>query len=155
VTAALRYGEASDTWSANPLACAAVLATLDEFESRDVLGHAASLTPAIFDGLDRLKQTGLVSKVRGEGFVFGIECAPCGGRSDKQVAEEIVRTCYLGHGSEGIHLLGALAGNVIRVSPPLTITADELRDSLDLFFDLVSGLADRLRSGERVAVSVG
>ena len=30
--------KASDTWSANPLCCAAVLATLDEFDSRDVLG---------------------------------------------------------------------------------------------------------------------
>ena len=29
--ASLDYGEASDTWSANPLCCAAVLATLDEF----------------------------------------------------------------------------------------------------------------------------
>src|SRR5439155_5328285 len=36
--AALEYGEASDTWSANPIACAAVLATLDEFAARDVLG---------------------------------------------------------------------------------------------------------------------
>ena len=31
--AAMHYGEGSDTWSANPLGCAAVLATLDEFET--------------------------------------------------------------------------------------------------------------------------
>ena len=36
--AALEYGEGSDTWSANPLCCAAVLATLDEFHAQDVLG---------------------------------------------------------------------------------------------------------------------
>lgn len=36
----MRYGEASDTWSGSPLGCAAVLATLDEFESTDVLAHA-------------------------------------------------------------------------------------------------------------------
>ena len=36
--ASLDYGEGSDTWSANPLCCAAVLATLDEFAARDVLG---------------------------------------------------------------------------------------------------------------------
>src|SRR5262249_30644942 len=35
--ACLDYGEGSDTWSANPLCCAAVLATLDEFAARDVL----------------------------------------------------------------------------------------------------------------------
>ena len=43
--AALDYGEGSDTWSANPLCCAAVLATLDEFETRDVLGGSASAPP--------------------------------------------------------------------------------------------------------------
>ncbi len=32
--AGLEYGEGSDTWSANPLACAAVLATLEEFAGR-------------------------------------------------------------------------------------------------------------------------
>ncbi len=40
---ALDYGEASDTLSANPLCCAAVLATLDEFESQDVLGDARTV----------------------------------------------------------------------------------------------------------------
>ena len=38
--------KASDTWSANPLASAAVLATLDEFEAGDVLGaRPASCRP--------------------------------------------------------------------------------------------------------------
>ena len=36
----MHYGEGSDTWSANPLASAAVLATLDEFETTDVLAQA-------------------------------------------------------------------------------------------------------------------
>jgi 4-aminobutyrate aminotransferase-like enzyme len=35
----MQYGEGSDTWSANPLASAAVLATLDEFETTDVLAQ--------------------------------------------------------------------------------------------------------------------
>src|SRR5690606_23540453 len=52
--ASLKYGEASDTWSANPLACAAVIATLDEFESTDVLAHAAKLHDVFVEGLMRL-----------------------------------------------------------------------------------------------------
>ncbi|MCA9033356.1 MAG: aminotransferase class III-fold pyridoxal phosphate-dependent enzyme, partial [Planctomycetaceae bacterium] len=61
----LKYGEASDTWSANPLGCAAVLATLDEFESTDIIAHTQSLTPIFLSGLDALKETGLVTRVRG------------------------------------------------------------------------------------------
>ncbi|MBI3860865.1 MAG: aspartate aminotransferase family protein [Planctomycetia bacterium] len=145
VMASLKYGEASDTWSANPLGCAAVLATLDEFESTRVLENTRALTPVFFEGLNRLKETGLVAKVRGEGLVFGIECADCGGLSSKQVAIEIVKAAYLGRkGGDGIHLLGPLAGNVIRISPPNVISAAQARDSLGLLHEVVTQLAEKL-----------
>jgi 4-aminobutyrate aminotransferase-like enzyme len=137
VLASLKYGEGSDTWSANPLACAAVLATLDEFEQHDVLGHAAEMSRVFTAGLMRLKETGVIAKVRGEGMVFGIECAAVGSLTPEQTAVEIVRRCYLGKGHDGIHLLGALAGKVLRVSPPLTITAQEADESLKLLYELV------------------
>ncbi len=141
IMGSLKYGEASDTWSANPLSCAAVLATLDEFESTDVLAHTRRLTPIYFEGLNRLKETGLIAKVRGEGLVFGIQCAPSGKLTDKEVASKIVEACYLGRGDIGIHLLGALAGNVIRISPPMTITEQQSRDSLKLLVDIVQSVA--------------
>lgn len=141
----MKYGEASDTWSANPISCASVLATLDEFESTDVVGHSRQLTPIILKGLERLKSTGLVSHVRGEGVVFGFECAAAGSLTPGEVAAKIVEACYLGQGNVGIHLLGALAGKVLRVSPPLTITVDEAQHSLDLLFAIVDSLAAKIR----------
>jgi len=143
--ASLKYGEASDTWSANPLSCAAVLATLDEFEATDIIAHTRKLTPVFLEGLNRLKQTGLVAKVRGEGCVFGIECAAAGDLSSKDVANAIVEAAYLGDDEgNGIHLLGPLAGNVIRISPPMVITEEETRDSLELLYGVVQSLAERL-----------
>jgi len=143
--ASLHYGEASDTWSANPLACAAVLATLDEFESTPILEHTRTLTPIFFEGLNRLKETGLISKVRGEGLVFGIECADCGDLSSNDVAVEMVKAAYRGNDAgEGLHLLGPLAGNVIRISPPNVITHAQARASLDLLGEIVACLAERL-----------
>jgi 4-aminobutyrate aminotransferase-like enzyme len=145
IMGSLKYGEASDTWSANPLGCAAVLATLDEFEATDVLEHTRRLTPVYFDGLNRLKETGLISKVRGEGLVFGIECADRGNLQSKQVAVEIVKAAYLGlPDGDGIHLLGPLAGNVIRISPPNVITLAQARDSLNLLYEVVSRLANAM-----------
>eukprot|EP00456_Euglypha_rotunda_P089644 TRINITY_DN929_c0_g1_i2.p1 TRINITY_DN929_c0_g1~~TRINITY_DN929_c0_g1_i2.p1 ORF type:complete len:464 (-),score=115.00 TRINITY_DN929_c0_g1_i2:1263-2654(-) len=141
----MKYGEASDTWSANPLSCAAVLATLDEFESTDVLKHVRELTPLFLEGLNRLKKTGLVNHVRGEGLVFGFECAPVGSLSAGEVAAKIVEDCYLGTDGVGIHLLGALAGKVLRVSPPLTITTEEAKASLELLNSVVASVASRLR----------
>ena len=146
VMAALKYGEASDTWSANPLACAAVIATLDEFEKTDVLENTARLSEIFFAGLNDLKQTPVISRVRGEGMVFGIECAEIGGHSSEDVANAVVETAYLGDADgDGIHLLGPLAGNVIRVSPPLTMTEAEARDSLALLRRCVERTAERLQ----------
>jgi 4-aminobutyrate aminotransferase-like enzyme len=145
IMASLKYGEASDTWSANPLGCAAVLATLDEFESTDVLEHTRQLTPIFLEGLCRLKQTGLIAKVRGEGLVFGIECAAAGGRTSQEVAVEIVRSAYLGRpGGDGIHLLGPLSGNVIRISPPNVSTLEQARESLELLFEIITRLGQQL-----------
>jgi len=149
IMASLKYGEASDTWSANPLSCASVLATLDEFEATGVLEQTARLSKIFFAGLERLKETGLIAKVRGEGMVFGIQCAPCGNLSDREVAVKCVEACYLGNGGDGIHLLGALAGNVIRISPPMTMTEEQARTSLDLLQELFQQLANRLQ-GETV-----
>lgn len=145
VMASLKYGEGSDTWSANPLACAAVLATLDEFEQSDVLENTARLSQQFFKGLERLKETACVAKIRGEGMVFGVECAAVGSLTANEVANRIVEACYLGRdGGDGIHLLGPLAGCVIRVSPPMTMTEQQAGDSLALLHEIVSQVDRKL-----------
>jgi 4-aminobutyrate aminotransferase-like enzyme len=127
------YGATSDTWSANPLSSAAVLATLDEFESTDIIARTRHLHTLFLDGLRRLKQTGLIVKVRGEGMVFGIECGPHGTKTPAQTANAIVERCYRGNASgDGIHLLGPLAGCVIRVSPPMTMSDSDALHSIEL-----------------------
>lgn len=151
IMASLKYGEASDTWSANPMACAAVLATLDEFESRPILEHAAELSRIFFRELDNLKKTGLVAKVRGEGMVFGIECNAIGDLPANDVAIELVAEAYCGQANgDGIHFLGALAGKVLRVSPPLTMTIEEAETSLKLLNTFCVALANRLHSAQTV-----
>jgi 4-aminobutyrate aminotransferase-like enzyme len=150
VTEPMNYGATSDTWSANPLSCAAVLATLDEFETTDVLKRTGRLSEIFLTGLERLKKTRLVAKVRGEGLVFGVECAATGELTSQQVANAVVEACYRGQDGEGIHLLGPLAGNVLRVSPPLTMTTAEAEESLVLLFQLVEQLAAKLLEPQQV-----
>lgn len=146
VFAALYYGEGSDTWSANPLSSAAVLATLDEFETTDVLERGQELSQILEAGLLRLKATGVIEKVRGEGCVWGIECQGCGGNEPEEVAMACVEACYRGDSrGRAIHLLGPLAGKVIRVSPPLTMPADELREYLDVMYGIFASLRLNLR----------
>jgi 4-aminobutyrate aminotransferase-like enzyme len=79
----LDYGEGSDTWSANPLCCAAVLATLDAFAEHDVLGQSRRTSAVIEAGLVRLKELPFVAHVRGEqgGMVWGLETRDHAGKS--------------------------------------------------------------------------
>jgi 4-aminobutyrate aminotransferase-like enzyme len=129
---ALGYGEGSDTWSANPMSSAGVLATLDEFAADDVIGHAAAVSAVIREGLLKLLDTGVIANVRGEGCVWGIECQAVGDRSAEDIANDCVHAAYVGDDQGyAIHLLGPLAGKVIRISPPLTTPLDELREYLD------------------------
>jgi 4-aminobutyrate aminotransferase-like enzyme len=133
VFGALGYGEASDTFSANPLCCAAVLATLDEFESRDVLGGARRASRVIEDGLVALKDLPFVAHVRGEegGMVWGVEIQEWAGRSDAEIARACVLAAYRGdREGRAVHLMGPLAGNVLRIAPPLTMTEIEARESV-------------------------
>ncbi len=132
--AALDYGEGSDTWSANPLCCAAVLATLDEFANRDVIGASRRASAVLEAGLVRLKELPFIDHVRGEkgGMVWGVETRDHGGRTAAEWANGVVLACYRGDGTEGIHLLGPLAKKVIRVAPPLVITEAEARDATAL-----------------------
>jgi 4-aminobutyrate aminotransferase-like enzyme len=137
------YGEGSDTWSANPLCCAAVLATLDEFAARDVLGPCRKSSTLIEEGLVRLKELPFVAHVRGEkgGMVWGVEMRDHAGKSAADWANAVVLACYRGEGNSGIHLLGPLAKKVVRIAPPLVITEAEAKESMDLMHRVCSELA--------------
>lgn len=152
VFANMHYGEASDTWSCNPLASAAVLATLDEFESTDVLDHARQLAGVLEEGLCRLEELPVVAHVRGEGVVWGVECAAVAALSAEQVANECVRACYLGDAQgRAIHLLGPLAGKVLRVSPPLVMPLDEARDYLEAMYRIFQTIGEHAERAAALA----
>ena len=132
----LGYGEASDTWSGNPLSAAAVLATLDEFETHDIIDRMQPSSAALERGLVELKRYPFVARVRGEagGMVWGVETADHAGRTANEWANALVLAAYRGDGAtaDGVHLLGPLAGKVVRVSPPLVISVAEVEVALRL-----------------------
>ena len=140
--ATLGYGEGSDTWSANPLCCAAVLATLDEFAAHDWIAHCRRVSAVLEAGLVQLKGLPFVAHVRGEdgGMVWGVEMCDYAGHAAAEWANAAVLACYRGEHDTGIHLLGPLAKKVLRISPPLVISEEEAKDSTDLLYRLVAGM---------------
>lgn len=135
------YGEGSDTFSGNPHACAAALAVLDVFHNEDIVGNCQLMGMHMKAGLEDLKERfPFITFVRGEGLVWGVEMSDWNGRSGAEIATECVLRCY----EEGLHLMGPLANTVLRVSPPLTITLEELKEGID---KMVRALA-RVEAGE-------
>ena len=89
----------------------------------------------------KLNELPAIKYVRGEGTVWGVECQAVGDLSAEQVALEIVRLCYLGdEEGRGVHLLGPLAGKVIRVAPPLTMPLAELEEYFEVMHRIVARL---------------
>ncbi len=123
----LNYGEASDTFSATPQACAAVCATLDVFKKEKVVQNCRKMAKIMRKRLEALADKfPFVKDVRGEGLVYGVEMA------DDEIANRCVLEAYRGIGKRGVHFLGPLAGKVLRVSPPLVITRDEIDEAFGI-----------------------
>lgn len=133
----LDFGELSDTWSANPLASAAVVATLEAYENPQLLEQVQNVSQTIETGLLRLKELPMVKYVRGEkgGMVWGVEIRDHAGLDAADWANRLVLAAYRGDGLTGIHLLGPLAKCVLRIAPPLVITAHEAQQAVELLFD--------------------
>lgn len=125
------YGEASDTFSGNPRACAAVCAALDVFEAENIVEHGRKMAKDVGKRLCALPEKyPFVKAVRGEGLVYGIEM------TDDETAQRAVLEAYRGATEDGagagVHFLGPLAGKVLRVSPPLVITPEEIAQAFDI-----------------------
>jgi taurine--2-oxoglutarate transaminase len=124
------------TYSGHPLACAAAVATIETMEDEDVVGQAAALgTDVLGPGLRELAgRHEWIGEVRGVGAFWALELvrdrqsreplAPYGGSSLELAA--IVAACN----RRG--LLPMANFNRIHVVPPLTVSADEAREGLEI-----------------------
>lgn len=120
------------TYTGNPLACAAALATLDVFEREDTLKALAPKIALLEQLLDaQIEPLQTVAKIRQIGFMVGIELTgfPLELRTGHQVT--------LAARSAGA-IIRPL-GDIIVLMPPLSITEDELRS---LVFITAQAIAD-------------
>ncbi|HMD99619.1 MAG TPA: 4-aminobutyrate--2-oxoglutarate transaminase [Terriglobia bacterium] len=138
-------GGLGGTFGGNPLACAAALAVLDQFEGGDLLARANELGER-FAGRARAwqKRWSMIGDVRGLGAMRAIEVVRSATTREPAADEtkRIVRWCY----EHGLVVLSAgTYGNVVRVLVPLVITDEQFEEGLGV---LESGL-EAVASGER------
>jgi 4-aminobutyrate aminotransferase/(S)-3-amino-2-methylpropionate transaminase len=117
-------GGLGGTFGGNPLSCAAALAVLDIVSDPEFLAGARRLGETLRDRLDALAaRRSEIGEVRGLGSMLAFEFAE---RSPDR-AQAVVSAAF----ERGLVLLSCgLYGNVIRLLPPLNISADELDEGL-------------------------
>lgn len=119
-------GACAYTLAGSPVACAAGLASWDELE-RGAIANAAAVGATLAAELEaRLAPFGIVGDVRCRGLLAGIEIVAGPGSNEPagRLAAAIVYRCFeLGL----ITIYVGAPGNVIELTPPLTITADQAR----------------------------
>ncbi|MFE1287162.1 ornithine--oxo-acid transaminase [Streptomyces sp. NPDC058751] len=119
VLGVLRPGEHGSTFGGNPLASAVGSAVVGLLETGEYQRRAADLGVLLRDGLTALVGRG-VKGFRSRGLWAGVDIDPSIG-TGREISQGLVR--------EGI-LVKDTHGSTIRLAPPLTITAEELRSAL-------------------------
>ncbi len=132
---AVHAGGLGGTFSGNPLSCAAAQAVLEIVSEPDFLEAATKLGETLRTRLEDLAaRHEEIGEVRGLGPMLAFEFA----EQTADRAKAVVSAAF----DRGLILLSCgLYGNVIRLLPPLTITAEELDEGLAL-------LEEALAAGE-------
>ncbi|TFB95511.1 4-aminobutyrate--2-oxoglutarate transaminase [Cryobacterium luteum] len=130
-------GGLGGTYGGNPLACAAALATIDTYETDNLVERAATLGQIMGDRLTALAAVdSRIIEVRGRGAMTAIEIVdPATGEPDAGLTNRVIAACH----AQGVILLGCgTYGNVIRLLPPLSIPDDLLLEGLQVLADALA-----------------
>jgi 4-aminobutyrate aminotransferase-like enzyme len=132
------------TFGGNPVSSAAANATIAVMEEIDAPKRAAETGGRLRAGLDRLKAkyARTIGDVRGMGLMQGLELVadetvqdrtPAPGKAVRLFEETKKRGLLIGK--------GGLYGNVIRIAPPLIVSAAEVDDALKILDESLAGWA--------------
>jgi 4-aminobutyrate aminotransferase len=120
------------TFGGNPVTMAAAKAVVDAIDQDRLMDNAAAVGAHFRSRLDGLKEKHpLVGEVRGMGLMQGVELVK--DRQTKEPAPQAVAAVMEGARSRGLIIgRGGLYGNVLRISPPLNVTAGDADQAADV-----------------------
>jgi len=112
------------TYSGNPIASAAALATLETYKEEGLLQRGTELGPYWADALHSLKDEPNVIDVRNIGLVGAIELQPIAGEPTKRAFSAFAKAFENG-------FLVRTTGDIIALSPPLIVQKHHIDELVD------------------------
>jgi alanine-glyoxylate transaminase/(R)-3-amino-2-methylpropionate-pyruvate transaminase len=131
-----------NTFGGNPISCAAGLAVLEVIDEEGLQENARAQGARLKSGLqDLIRRHPLVGDVRGMGLMLGVELVE--DRESRKPARGATTAVLEAAKEMGLLLgRGGLDGNVLRIKPPLCITAEDVDYALEVL-DRALGRAEQ------------
>ncbi|MCX8508282.1 MAG: aspartate aminotransferase family protein [Rhodobacteraceae bacterium] len=121
------------TYSGNPIAAAAGIATLETYKQEGLFERAAELAPYWENALHALKGTRHVIDIRNMGLIGAIELEPIAGEPTKRAFSAFLKAYEKG-------ILIRTTGDIIAMSPPLIISKVEIDRLIGTLKDVLDTL---------------
>jgi len=118
----IKPGEHGSTFGGNPIACKVAIAALEVVKDEGLAAKAESLGQLLRDELNKI-DSGIVTLVRGKGLLNAIVIKPKAGKEAWDICVAL---------KENGMLAKPTHGDIIRFSPPLVITEEQLLDCVDI-----------------------
>jgi len=118
------------TFGGNPVTATTILATIEVIEKRGLVKNAEEMGGYLREKLDGLKEKyRIIGEVRGLGLIQGLEIV----KTHKEPAPDLVNEIFERTKEQGLLIgKGGLYGNIIRITPPLTINKGEIDKAIDI-----------------------
>jgi len=139
-------GSMTSTHSGSPLPVAAAIANLEIIQKEHLVERAVRLGEILVPELHRirLKHPQVLGCVQGKGLVAGIQVVKPGTKTpDPDMALKINLGCF----RKGLLMFAPVgaAGECLKIAPPLTISEDALRESIQVLEEAVDEVVGRQR----------
>jgi 4-aminobutyrate aminotransferase-like enzyme len=134
-----RPSASSSSYGGNPLAATAALATIETIVDEGLVEHAAKVGTRMLDRLRTMQEKHpWIGDVRGVGLLIGLDLVR--DRDTKEpLAREITERIFGEALRRGLLLMGYFPR--VRINPPLTITAQQADDGLDVLDEALTVVA--------------
>ena len=121
------------TYSGNPMAAAAGLATLETYKEEGLLNRAGEITQYWEDALHSMKSLPRVVDVRNIGLVGAIELEPIEGAPTKRAFSAFIKAYESG-------LLIRTTGDIIAMSPPLIVEKKHIDQIVEMLTKIIASV---------------